>query len=107
MTEFARVTDIGHGECYAGHDDVPEGEPKEFVTTFVTGAATVFMNNKPVALVGSVGYTDCGHTTTALTGSNTVFVEGKAIHQKGDIGTINEGDGVYHCVSASPDVGTN
>lgn len=103
MPGISRTQDLGTGQCKAGHSDVPRGQPKEFVTSFLTGASTVFLNNKPMTFVGSLGETDCGHTTTAISGSGTVFAENMAVHRLNDIGIINEGDGEYASVSASDD----
>jgi uncharacterized Zn-binding protein involved in type VI secretion len=68
-------------------------------------ANTVFTNTIPQTIVGSIGTTDCGHTTTAITGSSTVFVEGQPIHRFGDVGVINEGDGDHLVITSSSDVG--
>ena len=103
MTNIARIGDLGHGYCKAGHVDVPKGSPKEFVTTFISGTTSVFLNNKPLAFVTSLGDTDCGHTTTAMSGSATVFAENQAVHRLNDLGIINEGDGDYIVISASDD----
>jgi uncharacterized Zn-binding protein involved in type VI secretion len=71
-------------------------------TEIVTGASTVFMNNQPVAIVGSVGATDCGHHTEALTGSPTVFVENQPMHRVGDVGVVTEtGGGDYEMITGS------
>jgi hypothetical protein len=41
----------------------------------------------------------------AISGSNTnVYAENQLVHRVTDIGTIIEGDGVYHMISASGDV---
>lgn len=104
MALLSRVGDHGHGECLAGHDDVDEGDPKEYITTHITGAQTVFTNFMPQAIVGSIGETDCGHTTTAITGSDTVFAEFMGVHRIGDVGIINEGDGEHLVITSSMDV---
>jgi hypothetical protein len=101
MLGISRTQDLGIGQCKAGHPGIPRGVPKEFVTSFMTGASTVFLNNKPMVIVGSLGETDCGHTTTAVSGSSTVFAENKAVHRLTDVGIINEGDGEYLVVSTS------
>lgn len=105
MTNITRIGDLGNGFCYAGHPDVPVGSPKEFVTTFISGATTVFLNNVALVFVTSLGDTDCGHTTTAVAGSTTVYAENQAVHRLGDLGVINEGDGDYTVISASDNVG--
>lgn len=105
MTNICRVTDIGHGQCYAGHTDVPAGSPKDFITNVISGASSVYLNNIPVAFITSVGTTDCGHTTIAISGSNSVYAEGQPVHRLTDIGAIIEGDGVYHMISSSNDTG--
>jgi uncharacterized Zn-binding protein involved in type VI secretion len=105
MAKLTRVGDVGHGQCFVGHDDVPAGSPKEYTVTYITGAKTVFTNNVPQTIVGSIGTCDCGHTTTAITGSSTVFVEGQPIHRFGDVGVINEGDGEHLVITASSEVG--
>lgn len=101
MPKIARIQDLGHGECKAGHPGIPVGVPKEFVTTFMTGANSVFINGKNMAVVGSTGETDCGHTTTAISGSATVFAENVPIHRLNDIGIINEGEGDYFVISSA------
>lgn len=114
MLGIARIGDVGHGYCEAGHPDVPAGEPKEMTTTFISGESTVFVNYLPVCSVGTVGQTDCQgtdgeyHTTTAIDGSSTVFIGGLGVHRVGDKGIINEEnnqyDGEYTVVSGSTDV---
>jgi hypothetical protein len=101
MPGISRTQDLGTGQCKAGHPDVPRGQPKDFVTEFVTGATTVFLNNRPMTIVGSIGVTDCGHSTMAVSGSGTVFAENMAVHRLNDVGVINEGDGEYVTVSSS------
>ena len=104
MPSVARVGDIGDGTCKAGHPGFPLGVPKPMTTEFVTGASTVFMDNQPVVIVGSIGATDCGHHTEALTGSPTVFVEGQPMHRVGDVGVVTEtGGGDYETITGSPD----
>jgi uncharacterized Zn-binding protein involved in type VI secretion len=105
MPKICRVNDIGHGQCFAGHPDVPVGQPKDFTNVIISGASTVFLNNQPIAFVTSMGNADCGHHTIAISGSDTVFVENHPIHRLTDIGAIIEGDGVYHMISASDDTG--
>jgi hypothetical protein len=74
------------------------------ITTFVTGTSTVFLNNKPLALQGTVGNTDCGHHTVAVSYSPTVFAENKPLHRVGDTGIVTEdGSGEYVTITASPD----
>lgn len=103
MTNIAKVGDLGHGYCKAGHPDVEVGQPKEFVTTFVNGATSVFLNGVPVAVVTTIGDSDCGHTTTAISGSGSVFAENLAVHRLNDIGVINEGEGEYVVITSSND----
>lgn len=105
MANVSRVGDLGEGKCFAGHLDVPRGLPKSYIVTHITGADTVFINNQPMTIVGTIGETDCGHTTTAITGSDTVFAENMPIHRIGDVGAINEGDGDHIVITASDDVG--
>jgi hypothetical protein len=104
MAKCSRVNDLGEGLCRAGHPGVPVGSPKSYITTHVTGAETVFINNLSQAIVGTIGITDCGHTTTAITGSDTVFAEYSPIHRLGDLGIINEGSGEHVVITASEDV---
>lgn len=80
MTAVSRIGDIGTGTCPC-HDT-----PQPYTTTFVTGASTVFINNIPATLVGTIGNATCGHPTTALTGSSTVFIEGLPVHRIADTG---------------------
>jgi uncharacterized Zn-binding protein involved in type VI secretion len=104
MSDISRVGDLGDGKCLAGHSDVPEGSSKSYVVTHITGADTVFLNNQPMAIVGTIGETDCGHTTTAITGSDNVFAENVPVHRVGDIGVINEGDGEHVVITGSDNV---
>jgi uncharacterized Zn-binding protein involved in type VI secretion len=100
----SRVSDLGAGVCRAGHPDVPVGSNKDYVTVHVSGADTVFTNFLPQAIIGTIGVTDCGHSTTAVSGSDSVFAEFMPIHRIGDVGVINEGEGEHVVVSGSDDV---
>lgn len=104
MSGISRTQDLGQGQCRAGHPDVPEGSPKDYITTFISGADTVFVNNRPMTIIGTIGETDCGHTTTAIAGSDTVFAENVPVHRLTDLGIINEGDGEYTVITSSDDV---
>ena len=115
MLGIAKIGDVGHGFCEAGHDtdNLKPGEPKEMTTTFVSGDTTVFVNYLPVCTVGTIGQTDCQdkgeyHTTTAISGSSTVFIGNQGVHRVGDTGIINEENnqynGEYTVVSGSTDV---
>lgn len=105
MFGVAKVGDHGHGYCKAGHPDVEKGQPKEMTTEFLTGSTDVYVNGMPVALVGTIGHTTCGHHTDAMTGSSTVFVNGVPIHRIGDAGVVSEdGGGDYTTITASTDV---
>ena len=105
MFGVAKVGDHGHGSCKAGHTDVKKGQAKEMTTEFLTGSSDVILNGMPVALVGAIGHTTCGHHTEALTGSSTVFVNGMPIHRLGDAGVVSDdGGGDYDTITASTDV---
>lgn len=104
MANITRRDDLGEGFCKAGHPGFPVGVPKAFVTTFMGGAETVFLNNKNLVIVTTIGQTDCGHTTTAMSGSGTVFAENQPVHRLNDLGIINEGEGDYTVISSSDDV---
>jgi hypothetical protein len=101
MPKISRTQDLGTGQCRAGHPGVPRGVPKDFTVQFISGANTVFLNNRPMTIIGSLGETDCGHTTTAVSGSGTVFAENMAVHRLNDVGIINEGPGEYVSITAS------
>ena len=104
MSKIARVGDTGQGVCRAGHTGIPMGIPKPMITTFTTGTSTVFLNNKPLALQGTEGVTDCGHHTVAVSFSPTVFAENIPLHRLGDTGIVIEtGSGEYTTITASPD----
>lgn len=104
MVGLARVGDYGHGNCRAGHSDVPKGSNKEMMTQFVTGSNDVFFNGAPVAVLGTIGVTDCGHHTQAMSGSQTVFVNGLPAHRVGDVGVVTEdGGGDYTVVTFATD----
>lgn len=104
MKPVARIGDVGKGNCLKGHDDVPEGQPKPFITKFFTGSDNVYVNYRFVVRIGDVGKTDCGHETKAATGSGSVFVNNKFVHRVGDVGKIiNEGD-TYTAFTGSDNV---
>jgi uncharacterized Zn-binding protein involved in type VI secretion len=85
---ITRVSDNGEGaECAD-----PRQSHRSYTVTYETGAATVFVDNLSVTIVGSVGSQTCGHSGVASTGSSTVFVENMAIHRVGDIGDGGAGD---------------
>lgn len=104
MKPVARIGDIGKGECIKGHEDVPEGEPKPYITTFVTGSGDVYVNNKPVVRIGDIGSTDCGHETKAATGSGSVYINNKFVHRIGDVGKVITEGKTYRVVTGSDDV---
>lgn len=104
MKQVARIGDIGKGDCIKGHDDVPEGQPKPFVTTFVTGSPDVYVNNRFVVRNGDIGETDCGHRTKAASGSGTVFVNNRFVHRVGDVGKIIDEGKTYKTFTGSDNV---
>jgi len=104
MKPVARIGDIGKGECIKGHEDVPEGEPKPFITKFATGSGDVYVNNTPVITIGDIGKTDCGHRTKAATGSGTVYVNYKWVHRIGDVGKVIDEGKTYEVATGSGDV---
>lgn len=65
--KITRVGDLGAGVCRA------HIVPVSYVTTHISGAKTVFANGAPMAVLGTIGATSCGHTTMAVSGSSTVF----------------------------------
>jgi uncharacterized Zn-binding protein involved in type VI secretion len=96
--KVTRVGDLGAGVCRA------HIVPVSYVTTHISGAKTVFANGAPMAVLGTIGATSCGHTTMAVSGSSTVFIEGLPVHRVGDVGVINEGSGEHVVISGSGDV---
>lgn len=55
------------------------------------GSTSVFIENKPVAVIGSHVADHSGHTNVTLThGSSTVFVQGKAVARKDDLASCND-----------------
>jgi hypothetical protein len=104
MKAAARIGDKGKGDCLVGHDDVPKGQRKPFITTFVTGSPDVYINNRFVVRSGDVGQTDCGHRTKAATGSGTVYVNYRFIHRISDIGKVIDDGDTYKTFTASDDV---
>jgi uncharacterized Zn-binding protein involved in type VI secretion len=102
--KVTRVGDLGAGVCRAGHPGKKVGVPVDYVTTHISGAKTVFANGAPMAVLGTIGTTSCGHTTMAVSGSQTVFIEGIPAHRVGDVGVINEGSGEHVVISGSADV---
>jgi hypothetical protein len=104
MKPVTRIGDVGEGVCRVGHSDVQQGQPKPMITKLITGASTVYINNRNQTVIGSVGTTNCGdHKTIALTGSSTVFIENKAVHRIGDAGEV-QGGGTYTALTGSSDV---
>ena len=55
MTQKARISDIGIGNCPC-HDGVVS-----YTTIFSSGAFTIEANNLGSATIGSVGISSCGH----------------------------------------------
>lgn len=99
MTAISRITDIGDGpECA----DLSNAH-RNYTTTYITGASTVFINNLAVVRITDSGEQSCGHTSTAITGSATVFVENLAVHRIADVGEGGAGD-TYTSITGSPDV---
>lgn len=96
MGALSRVGDIGTGVC-------PKEDHEQYTTQYITGAATVFVNNLPAANIGTVGTQSCSDLSEALTGSPTVFVENVAVHRIGDTGIGGGGD-VYTSITGSPTV---
>jgi len=98
---ISRVGDIGEGDECAD----PRDSHTAYTTTFITGAATVYINNQAATTLNTVGDQSCGddHKSTATTGSATVFIENLAVHRIGDIGEGQLGD-IYTSITGSPDV---
>jgi uncharacterized Zn-binding protein involved in type VI secretion len=98
---ISRVGDLGQGDECAD----PRNSHRDYTTTYITGAATVYINNQAATTLNTLGDQSCGdgHTSTAVTGSATVFIENLAVHRIGDIGEGQIGD-VYTSVTGSPDV---
>jgi len=94
--QVSRVSDLGAGICRT------HTAPVNYITVHVSGASTVLVNFLPMAIIGTIGVTNCGHTTKAVSGSPTVFAEFKATHRIGDIGVIVEGSGEHVVISGSP-----
>jgi uncharacterized Zn-binding protein involved in type VI secretion len=95
MTAISRITDLGEGTCAI--------DGLDYITTFVSGATSVFINGLPVAIISTLGDQDCGHVSVASTGSSNVFVEGMAVHRIADTG-LGEGEDIYTVITGSPDV---
>jgi uncharacterized Zn-binding protein involved in type VI secretion len=95
--QISRVGDLGSGVC-PNHV-----VPVSYITTHISGASTVFVNGAPMAILGTIGTTSCGHTTMAVSGAGSVFAEYMPVHRVGDIGVINEGGGQHVVISGSND----
>ena len=98
MPSMSRIGDMGVGVCPC-HDS-----PVSYVTTFVTGANTVFTNGANQTYIGTIGVASCGHPTFALTGSPDVYAEGSPVHRVGDMG---ENCGPYTAITGSDNVAAN
>ena len=98
---ISRVGDLGQGDECADR----RNSHRAYTTTYITGAATVYINNQAATTLNTVGDQSCGdgHKSTATTGSATVFVENLAVHRVGDTGDGQIGD-VYNSITGSPDV---
>lgn len=98
MPALSRLGDLGEGNC-------PTSSHGPYTTQYITGASTVFTNDRPQVLVGSVGTQTCApdHVSQALTGCATVFAENMAVHRVGDVGAGGAGD-VYTSLTGSPTV---
>lgn len=95
MLSISRVTDLGESTCpTTGHGN--------YVTTYISGADTVFINNLQVVRISDLGSQSCGHTSTALTGSGSVFAENLPVHRMTDIGEGGGGD-IYTSITGSED----
>ena len=98
MPAISRLGDVGEGNCSVrNHNRV--------TTTFITGASTVFIENIPVTIIGTVGEASCRDLSTALTGSPNVFVENIAVHRIGDTGEIVQG--TYTSITGAATVFSN
>lgn len=104
MKPVARIGDTGKGECIKGHEDIKKGDPKPYITTFVTGSPDVYVNNKPIVRIGDIGDTDCGHKTKSATGSGTVYINNRFVHRIGDVGKILDEGKTYKVVTGSDNV---
>jgi uncharacterized Zn-binding protein involved in type VI secretion len=90
--------DIGVGVCPC------HTSPVSYTTMFITGASTVTLDGQPMAIVGSIGISSCGHATTALTGSPISTANGQPIHRVGDTGS---NCGAYTVLTGSSNSGSN
>ncbi len=80
MPAQTRVGDLGFGICKC------HKKAKKYTTVFNTGADSVITNNNISCFIGTIGISDCGHSTVAHTGSPDVFLESHASHRIGDTG---------------------
>jgi uncharacterized Zn-binding protein involved in type VI secretion len=93
----ARVGDTTHGTCKSSeHED-----PIEVDGTIITGSPDINGNSLPVATIGCVVQSSCGHTGTINSGSPSVNGDGLAVARIGD--TF---EGTYYgtITSGSPDI---
>lgn len=79
---IGKVGSIGVGTCPCH----PPSPPVQYNTIIASGAVNCNVNGVPMAIIGSVGISSCGHATVALTGSSTKFANGQGLHKVGDIG---------------------
>lgn len=93
-SKWSRVGDIGVGICTA------HSPSKGVVTTLVTGANTVPVNQRKAATKISIGVASCGHISVVITHSLTGRAEGQGAHRVNDTGLIV--GGTYTMVTGSP-----
>ena len=80
MPGVLRVGDIGFGVC----------QGQFFIATVASGLGPYVSNEQPIAGVGCIAASTCGHPVTILSGSGIVDAGGRKVSRIGDIG-LNSG----------------
>ena len=97
MTAIARLGDTTKGTCYSHTSPIDVGG------TIITGSSNDFADGYPVARLGDIIKSDCGHYSTIITASSNSFSDGLGVARLGDIGS-----GEYKCtiITGSPNCNT-
>jgi uncharacterized Zn-binding protein involved in type VI secretion len=95
MIPIARLGDSTFGTCL--HPSHKKG-PKLFSGTIISGAPTVLVNFKPVAILGSLVLADCGHFGRVVTGATLTRAQVLTglVARLGDTVAANPAEGLFY-----------